>query len=223
MEKAIEAFNKGNYAHALILLDKLIQKNPDDPIPYYHFALSCYHTGNFKKAITVLRDLMDRFPRFIELDRCYKILILSLIQMKNWEAALIELESRLNISPRDLTLLSLKAHVFEKQSQFEESIAIHRKILSFDSNYANSLNNLGYLIIKKSVNPSKEDMVEAMAALKKAVQISPNNPAFLDSLGTLLEKSGNKQSAILALEKAVSFAPDHSELLDHLADLRKQT
>lgn len=222
MAKALEALENGRYAHALVLFEKEIQANPDDPTLYYHFALACFHTKNFKKTVEVCRSILEKFPRFIELDRTNKLLIFSLVQMKEWEESLQEIDRRLNISPNDEVLLSFRAHVQEKTGNTNLAIETHRKILASHPDYKNSLNSLGYLLLVGSENPSPAEIREAIDSLKRAVQLDPKNPAYLDSFGTLLEKTGNREKAIQALEKAVQLSPGHSDLLDHLAKLRKQ-
>lgn len=221
MAKALDAFNSGNYALSIVLFEKEIRANPEDPVLYYHFALSCFYTNNFKKTIVVIREILDRFPKFIEIDRAYKILILSLIQLKDYKAALEETNNRLYISPNDLILLSFLASIHEKMNNPKEAIATHRKIIHSHSDYKNSLNSLGYLLLTSQDNPSQENIQEAIQCLKKAMSLAPNNPAYLDSFGTLLNKLGKKEQAIQALEKAVAIAPEQNELLEHLAKLKK--
>lgn len=219
MAKALDAFQKGNYAHALVLFEKEIKENPDDPILFFHFALSCFHTKNYKKTIEVAGEIFQRFPRFIELDKTNKLMIYSLIQLSRWDEARAVIEERLSIGPNDEVLLSFLAHVYEKTKNVPKAIEIHRRILSFLPDYKTSLNNLGYLLLMRE-NPTNEEIKEAIECLKRAIQLDPNNPAYLDSLGTLLEKTGKKEQAVRALEKAVTLAPNQTELIDHLHKLR---
>jgi tetratricopeptide (TPR) repeat protein len=219
LARALEAFQKGNYAHALVLFEKEIKENDQDPTLYYHFALSCFHTKNYKKAVEVARNILERFPRFIELDKTNKLLIYSLIQLSDWKSAKKAIEERLTISPNDEVLLSFLAHVHEKTNNVSKAIFIHRQILGSHPNFKTSLNNLGYLLLMQD-KPSTESIREAIDCLKKAIQLDPDNPAYLDSFGTLLEKTGKKDQAIRALEKAVALAPNQSILLDHLDKLR---
>jgi tetratricopeptide (TPR) repeat protein len=221
LAKALDAFQNGNYALALVLFEKEIRENSEDPLLYYHFALSCFYTNNFKKTIVVVREIIERFPRFIEIDRAYKILILSLIQSKDYSVAKEEVQNRLHISPNDEILLSFEAAIYEKGKQWEEAIGSHRKILRSNPEYKNSLNSLGYLLLTQRKTLSPDDLQEAIQCLKKAMSLAPTNPAYLDSFGTLLEKIGKKEQAIQALEKAVALSPEQSELWEHLSQLKK--
>lgn len=221
MANALETFQKGNYALALVLLEKEIQQSPEDPVLYYHFALACFHTQNFQKTISVIQTILERFPRFAEIDRAYKLMVFSMIELRDYDNALSELEKRLYISPYDPVLLSFKAHIYEKKGNYSEAISLHRDILRYHPDSKSSLNNLGYLLLTKPEPPTSDEWKEATEALKKAVRLEPNNPAYLDSLGTLLEKMGKTTEARKALEKALSLAPNQTEILNHLAKIPK--
>jgi tetratricopeptide (TPR) repeat protein len=212
--------NKGNYAMALTLLDQEITKSSDDPVLYYNFALCCFQTKNFKKSILVLSEIKDRYPKFIEMDNVYRLMVFALIEMKDWEKAESLIEERLQFSMDDPKLLSFLAHIFEYTHRLDQAIEVHRKILKSNPEYKNSLNSLGYLLALKD-NLTTEERNEAVRCMKKVLEIEPNNPAYLDSFGFLLQKSGNTEAAWKAFQKGLKLNPNHPILLDRLKNLRK--
>jgi tetratricopeptide (TPR) repeat protein len=218
LEKALEAFQKKNYPLALVLFEELIRKEPEEPGHLYHFALSCFHTGNFKKCVRILEDLLERFPRFIELDRVYKVIIYSRIQLKEWDQAKRLIETRLGIHPNDPSLQSMLAHIYEKNHDLDKAIQIHREILAKHPGFKTSLNNLAVLLISRET-ASPQEIQEALEYIRDLLKIDPDNPVYLDSFGTVLEKLGNHASAKKALEKALLLAPQKTEILNHLTRL----
>ncbi len=217
-EKIIKEIRQKNYALALTLIDHAIEENPEDPELLYNFGVCCSRTGNHKKCAIVMESLLEKFPRFIERDNIYRIIIFSYINMKEFDKALEITNERLKLNVGDARLHSFKAHIFEKTGKTLEAIDTHRQILRMNPDYKNSLNSLGYLLISKK-HPNEKDIVEATECLKRAIQISPENPAYLDSFGVLLKKKGNKEAAVRALKKALYFLPSNSEILGHLEDL----
>lgn len=218
-KKYLNEIKKGNFALALTLIDKEISENPDDPETIYNFAVCCSRTGNHKKAISVLKDLIDRFDRFIERDNIFRMIIFSNIQLGNLDEALNLVDERLKINIGDLKLLSFRAHILEKQAKIDEAIILHRNILKLNPNYKNSLNSLAYLLSSKT-NPTELELFEATDLLKKLLKQDPDNSAYLDSFGVLLKKRGMKNEAIRAFNKALNNDNRHSDIiLDHLQDL----
>jgi len=79
-------------------------------------------------------------------------------------------------------------------------------------NNAVALNLTGYLLADR-----KERLDEAEKLLVHAREISPGDPAVLDSWGWLLLQRGRTREAIRALDHASRFAPREPEILLHLA------
>jgi tetratricopeptide (TPR) repeat protein len=75
-----------------------------------------------------------------------------------------------------------------------------------------ALNLAGYLLAD-----SKQRLDDAEAYLKAARELSPGDPAILDSWGWLLLQRGRTREAIRALDHAQRFAPREPEILLHLA------
>jgi tetratricopeptide (TPR) repeat protein len=77
----------------------------------------------------------------------------------------------------------------------------------------NAYNFLGYMFVEHDMN-----LEEAVALIKKAVEIESQNGAFRDSLGWAYFKLGNLDEAIAELEKAAEFIPDDGEVREHLGE-----
>lgn len=216
-KKYLVAMKKRDFVFALSLLGREVE-TVEDPELYYNFAICCSRTGNHKKCITVLKDLLTKFPRFIEKENIYRLLIYSYIFVKNFPLALDLIEERLKLNLADEKLLSFKAYILEHSGKIEEAIEVHRNILKLNPEYLNSLNSIAYLLVHER-KASKEEFNFAIDAIKKALTIANKNPAYLDTFGIILEKSGKIAEAKKALQRALSFAPAESVTLDHLESL----
>ncbi|BDA77456.1 hypothetical protein LPTSP3_g03860 [Leptospira kobayashii] len=219
-EDYVGYMQKGNYALALTLIDKEINNSPNDPVLHYNFALCCFQTKNFKKSIQVFDHIIQEYPKFIEIDNVYRLKVFSYIELKDWDSAEKLIQERLKLSLNDPKLLSFLAHIYEYTHRLNEAIEIHRRILQGTPDYRNSLNSLGYLLALKE-HPTEAEKKEAIESLKKALMYDPENPAYLDSFGFLLQKSGNLESAWKAFQKGLKQNPNHPVLLERLKSLRK--
>jgi tetratricopeptide (TPR) repeat protein len=76
-----------------------------------------------------------------------------------------------------------------------------------------ALNALGYTLTNKT-----DRHQEALVYIKKAYEISPNDPAIIDSMGWVNYRLGNYSEALKYLRKAISIEPDH-EIAAHLGEV----
>jgi tetratricopeptide (TPR) repeat protein len=93
-----------------------------------------------------------------------------------------------------------------------------RKVLSSDPNSAVTLNYLGYMLADRGTK-----LDEALAFIKKAVQLDPANGAYLDSLGWAYFKLGKYDAAEENLLKASQHIGTDPTVQDHLGDLYQKT
>lgn len=80
--------------------------------------------------------------------------------------------------------------------------------------YSIAANNLGYFLVERN-----ERLEEALKLIQQAVDYSPNNSSYLDSLGWAYFKLGKLALAEENLQKALQFDPSSATILDHLGDV----
>ena len=86
--------------------------------------------------------------------------------------------------------------------------------LSLEPENTLALNYIGYTYAEQGIH-----LEEAIALLRKAKALDPNNGYILDSLGWAYFKSGKLPEAKRYLERALQLAPDEATILNHLGDL----
>ncbi|MGJ4746121.1 tetratricopeptide repeat protein [Leptospira sp. SA-E8] len=209
---------KENYTIALTLIDREMSETGKDPELLYNFAICCSRTGNHKKCVSVIEELMEEFPKFSERDNAFRMMIYSLIKTGDYKTALAKTEERLKLSLDDIILLSLKASALEKSGDTKAAIETHLRILRLRPEQKNSLNSVAYLLLEGK-EPNPEELKLAMENIKRALQLDPENPAYLDSFGVLLSKLGKQEEARKAFEKAITKAPTEDIILEHLKKL----
>jgi len=102
----------------------------------------------------------------------------------------------------------------EQSGQSTRSEAALRKALQLNPSHHQSLNYLGYMWAERGRN-----LDEALIMIEKAVQLSPGNPAYLDSQGWALYRLGNPAAAKPLVEEALRMVPDDPTLLEHYGDI----
>ena len=77
-----------------------------------------------------------------------------------------------------------------------------------------ALNNLGYFLAERG-----EKLEEALKLIERALEIDPNNPSYLDSLGWTYFKLGKLPEAEKYLKDALQFNRSSATIQEHLGDV----
>lgn len=103
----------------------------------------------------------------------------------------------------------------ERNGETAEAERYFRKCLELSPRFAEAMNYLGYMWAERG-----ENLDEARKLIEKAVEMEPDNAAFLDSMGWVLFKLHQPREALGWLQKAVEHSkePDPT-LYDHLGDI----
>src|SRR4029079_349815 len=89
-----------------------------------------------------------------------------------------------------------------------------RRMLSEDPLNANAMNSLSYMLADHGMR-----LPEALDLAERAVKIEPDNPAYLDTLGWALLKSGKADAADAPLTKAAAVLLGNSVIQSHFGDM----
>jgi tetratricopeptide (TPR) repeat protein len=119
----------------------------------------------------------------------------------------------LGIVPGNTDLLYARALVAERLGridQLEEDLKI---ILKTEPDNAHALNALGFTLADQT---KRYD--EAYVYLKRAIEIMPEDPAIIDSLGWVQYRLGNYDEAVRLLRTALSRFDD-PEIAAHLGEV----
>jgi tetratricopeptide (TPR) repeat protein len=116
-------------------------------------------------------------------------------------------------NPDDDEVLYARSLVYERLDRIGDAEADLRKVLAGKPDDARALNALGYTL---TVHSNRFD--EADKLVSKALQITPDDPAVIDSMGWLRFREGRPQDALPLLKKAYDQFPD-GEVAAHLVEV----
>ncbi|MFN0117150.1 MAG: tetratricopeptide repeat protein [Elusimicrobiota bacterium] len=206
---ALLAENKGEWNQAIKLLEDVNKKEKD---PGVSLRLSYYYSQakRPKDAIRVLSDLSKSEPENLD--------------FLNYLAAAYELDGQFNlaektlvqildINPSDVEARFELATVYDHLKQFTKAEEQLKESIRLKPDFHMALNYLGYSYADRNMNLS-----QARDLISKALELSPENAAYLDSMGWVYFRLNQYELSIKALEKSLSL--DHDPLIfDHLGDV----
>jgi len=121
------------------------------------------------------------------------------------------------LDPRNLRVLFQLGAVLERQKRHDDAEAAFREALAVEPRSAPILNYLGYMNADRNVR-----VAEAAQLIERALDIDPDNGAYMDSLGWALYRLDRITEAEKYLRRAVTHEPN-AVVFDHLGDvLRKR-
>ncbi|MGJ8668335.1 MAG: tetratricopeptide repeat protein [Oceanococcus sp.] len=167
--------------------------------------------GELSAARSYLEILRARFPN--EVLRLWQVEAELLFRDNQDQAALEIYNQALDEYPEDIDLLYGRAIVFERLGRVDEAEADLRAVIAQDGDDARSLNALGYMLSNHS-----ERYAEATALVRRALVLTPDDPAVIDSLGWLYFRQGDLTQARLHLEQAWDRLKD-PEVAAHLGEV----
>lgn len=136
-----------------------------------------------------------------------------LIQAGYTEQARELLDNALNKYPNETDLLFSRVLLYDNLGDRQGSERDLRQIIRMKPDDSRALNHLGYMLADQT-----DRYEEALELLERAIAISPEDPAIIDSLGWAQYKLGRYEEALANLQRAYAVFPDH-EVASHVGEV----
>lgn len=136
-----------------------------------------------------------------------------LIQAGHVDAASDLLDNALNKYPNETDLLFARVLLNDARNDRAASERDLRQIIAMQPEDARALNHLGYMLADQT-----DRHEEALELIERAIAISPDDPAIIDSLGWAQYKLGQLEDALTNLRRAYAVFPD-AEVAAHLGEV----
>ena len=195
-----------------------VQKLPNDNDLKAALAEQLADTGKPEQGVSMLKGMLkgnaqDRVV-YIQLANLYS-------RLRRWpeaEEAIGKAQAMSTRTEDKDTANFIAGSIFERQKKYPEAEEMFKKVIASDHNNAAALNYLGYMLVDHNTR-----LEEALGYIRKAVQIEPQNGAYLDSLGWAYFRLGNYSMAEENLRKAVDRMQNDPTVLEHMGDLMQKT
>ena len=195
-----------------------VEKLPKDKNLKAVLASQLADTGHVDEGLAMIKSMLtggdDDRETYIAMAQMYS-------RLRRWpeaEEAIAKAQS-LSKRPEDKVYVTfIEGSIYEREKKLDRAEELFKKVLADDPNNAAALNYLGYMLADKGMR-----LEEALGYIRKAVQLEPQNYAYLDSLGWAYFKLGKYTQAEENLRKAVERTQNDPTVLDHMGDLLQKT
>lgn len=199
------------FDRAEALAREALARDPDQPRMVRLRAQALLKAGRTAEATTLLENSVAKQPE----NREFVVGLADLYADQKRTAEAVRLLERARQTFGDDHALAMRiANVYEAAGQLDAAEAELRKLVAADPLDADALNSLSYMFADRGVR-----LDEAIELARRAVQIEPENPAYLDTLGWALFKQGRVEEAAAPLGKAALSLTGNSVIQDHHGDV----
>ena len=134
-------------------------------------------------------------------------------QSGDYKAAFEVIAKALQGEPDDPDLLYDQAMIAERLARVDVLEANLNKVISLRPENAHAYNALGYSLADRNVR-----LDEARRLIGKALELAPDDPFIMDSMGWVLYRLGSPAEALRYLERAYVLRPD-PEIAAHMGEV----
>lgn len=161
---------------------------------------------------------LEHLTRFAEINPGYAVDMLRtkaqlLVSVDRHDDALALYDQVATYRPDSEGIQLGRAELLLRMGRTDDAIGHYRRAVERWPNSALTLNALGYTLADRT-----EKYAEAARLIKKALKLSPDSPAIMDSWGWVLYKQGKSEEAIEILEDAYEKFHD-PEIAGHIVEV----
>jgi tetratricopeptide (TPR) repeat protein len=199
---------------ALDEVNSAVQKFPEERSLRILRAYVVGEMGRVGEAVNQLQALMNNTPADREL-------YLSVAQVYSQAKQFAEAEQAVNKAlgysskPEEQEYSRfMLGSIYERQKKYDMAEEQFKKVLAVDPLNASAANYLGYMLADQGVR-----LEESVRYIQKALELEPNNGAYLDSLGWAYYKMDRCDLAEPPLKEAARLMSDDPTIHEHLGRL----
>jgi tetratricopeptide (TPR) repeat protein len=209
--KRLFFLNRWDLALQELLKAATVDFTPEENIDLAYFiGLSYTKLGLYEDSLLYLEQVITGSSDMLRVAQCRMALAYIYAITNRARLAEFELGQLLKNGFVSVQVFTTLGYTAWAQKQNKQAIEYYEKALEIDRNNATALNSLGYILADSNI-----DLARALRLCKKAVEMKPRNPAYLDSLAWVYFQSGDIAEARAWMARAIELAPQNEDIRVH--------
>jgi len=199
------------YDKSIIIAEKQINLYPQEKDGYINKIISLLTIEDFEKATEVLLESLKIFPNDFDMNYFLGIAQYSL---ENFIESETYYEKALKINDQSTTAMHGLAMAYDKNEKWDKSDKLYMDLIAGNTDDAQAYNNYAYSLVERN-----QDIDYALTLAEKAIELSPNTSAYLDTVGWIYFKLGNFDKAKEFIAKSIVYDDSSAVVLEHYGDV----
>jgi tetratricopeptide (TPR) repeat protein len=176
----------------------------------YYLGLCYTKLERYDEAVLYLEQVVTTGHNPLRTYQCRITLALIYIRTNRAKMAEFELKRLRNAGFESASMYNAMAYSAYLQKRYRQAVDNYERALEIDIHNATAMNSLGFILADRGF-----DTLKGLMLCRKAVDIRPQNAAYMDSLGWACYKCGDMKEARNWLQKAMDTAPKENEIREH--------
>ena len=214
LEKGVRLYHSHRPEQALQEFRQLAAGSGSTPELEYYIGLALTQMGKHDEALLSLEKVVDSHFSLLHVVQARMVLGYIYSVTGRYRLAEFEFAKVCDLGLHSSQAFAALGFVLYAQRKVTEAVDTLKKSLELDPGNANALNSLGFILAEEKLDPAR-----SVALCRQAAEISPRNPAYLDSLGWALFRQGTLEEAKTFFRKALDLAPGNKEIAAHMRAL----
>jgi len=199
VEKSLDEYENVMLEESLIDARKAAEKDPKFALAYAMWSFVARRDQPAPAALAKANALAASAPA----EEMLLVRWMTATQSRDLLPAIQMMNDLLAKFPNDKHILYLTAEWLYFQQDYDRSRQLFEASLKLDPDFPPSLNMLGYAYIETG----DPDPAKAIAALRRYIELQPNQPNPRDSLGEIYRFAGNDQGSLEQYAAALKIQP----------------
>ncbi len=210
--RGVDYYDQGEYGRAIEQYKLALISHPEDHFASYNLAVAYQDQGKTLKAEELYKKILATRE-----DASSRINLASIyMEQGKTDEALSQLRVAVEADKDNPNPASVLGEYLERLGKTNESEKFYKKALDIDEKHGPTHYRLGKLFIKQNA------FDKAKVHLKKATELDPKKPTYLEELAKEEMRRENPMEAIALYERISLLQPDRAEIWVQLGNLYKQ-
>jgi tetratricopeptide (TPR) repeat protein len=215
LKDGIRLYRSGAYEDALAALLALPSLNAGNNLELAYYIGLCYaRLERYDDALAYLEQVVTSDTDLARVYQCRMLLSVIYSMTGRTRLADFELRKLIDSGYESAQVFCSLGYVAFENDKAEDAVEWYEKALAIESDNATALNGLGFVLADEG-----RDLTKALTLCKKAADLDPENPAYLDSLGWVYYKLGLDVEAKTFTRRAREKAPGNAVIGSHMTEI----
>lgn len=204
----------GQTQYALRALEEATELNPTNDSVWQQRLQLLLELRKFDETIKIGKQAIQNIPQDPILLYILGNAYLSSQQYDNAERHLKEASTLPARKTLKADIFGSLADTYARLANWEPAFEYYQKSIDLDTRNPVIYNNYAYYLSQQDKELSKAEKIAL-----KALELAPDNPSFLDTVGWIYYKQGQLKEAQKYIRKAIEAGEPSAETLEHMGDV----